>query len=81
MQKIIAVTAQDDYSLLLVFDSGEQRLFDARPYLDKGVFVELRDLAYFKQAMIAFGTVVWPNHQDIAPETLYLESREVAKAS
>jgi len=37
------------------------------------VFRELRDLNYFKQVNLAFGTVQWPNEQDISPETLYLE--------
>jgi len=81
MHKVVSVTPQDDYSLVLVFDSGEQRVFDARPYLDKGVFIELQDLAYFKQARIAFGTVVWPHEQDIAPETLYAESKALSPVS
>jgi len=77
MNKVVSVTPQDDHSLILVFDDGAQRLFDARPYLDKGIFVELKDLAYFKEVKIAFGTVHWPHRQDFAPETLYLESREL----
>lgn len=77
MNRVVSVTPHDDYSLILVFDDGAQRLFDARPYLDKGIFAELKDLAYFKRVKIAFGTVQWPHHQDFAPETLYLESREL----
>lgn len=78
MNKLISVTPQDDHTLVLVFDDGSQRLFDVRPYLDKGIFVELKNLAYFRQVRIAFGTVQWPHQQDIAPETLYHDSREVA---
>ncbi|HEX9657653.1 MAG TPA: DUF2442 domain-containing protein [Bacteroidota bacterium] len=81
MHKVVSVTPKDDYSLVLIFDSGEQRVFDARPYLDKGVFVELQDLSYFKQARIAFGTIVWPHEQDIAPETLYSESKALSPVS
>jgi len=81
MHKVVSVTPKDDYSLVLIFDSGEQRAFDARPYLDKGVFVELQDLSYFKQARIAFGTIVWPHEQDIAPETLYSESKALSPVS
>jgi hypothetical protein len=77
MNRVVSVTPHDDYSLILVFDDGTQRLFDARPYLDKGIFVELKNLAYFKRVKIAFGTVQWPHNQDFAPETLYLESREL----
>ena len=75
MNKLISVTPQDDHTLVLLFDDGSQRLFDVRPYLDKGIFVELKNLAYFRQVRIASGTVQWPHQQDIAPETLYHDSR------
>ena len=75
MNKVVTVTLQDDYSLILVFENSEQRIFDVRPYLDKGIFSELKDLNYFRQVRVAFNTVQWPHEQDFAPETLYLESR------
>ena len=80
MAKLFSVNPQDDYTLILVFDGGMQRLFDARPYLDKGIFTEPKDLSYFKRAVVAFGTVQWPHEQDFAPETLHLESKELAKS-
>ena len=42
--------------------------------LNFGVFQELQDKHYFKQAKISGGTVVWPHEQDICPDTLYLDS-------
>jgi hypothetical protein len=42
--------------------------------LKYGVFTELNDLSYFKKVKLAFGTIQWPNEQDIAPDTLFLES-------
>ena len=77
MKTIIAVTPNDDFSLDLKFDDGSVKRFDARPYLDHEVFRELKDLNYFKQVSLAFGTVQWPHEQDISPETLYLESVEI----
>ncbi|HEX5885301.1 MAG TPA: DUF2442 domain-containing protein [Pyrinomonadaceae bacterium] len=44
-----------------------------KPYLKYEVFQELKDLAYFKQVALAFGTVQWPHEQDIAPDTLFVE--------
>jgi uncharacterized protein DUF2442 len=73
MNKVIAVTANNDFSLDLEFNDGSIKRFDAKPYLDYEVFRELKDLDYFKQVRIAFGTVQWPHEQDISPETLYLE--------
>ena len=49
---------------------GRRGLFDLTPYLDHGVFGELRDPAYFNRVGIQWGAVTWPNDQDIAPETL-----------
>ncbi len=80
MNKVVSVTPQDDYSLVLTFDDGAQRVFDSRPYLNNGIFVELKDLNYFRQVRVAFNTVQWPHEQDFAPETLYLESKEFVSA-
>ncbi len=80
MIRVVSVVPQNDHHLLLGFANGERRLFDVRPYLDKGIFVELQDLQYFKKARVAFGTVQWPHEQDFAPETLYAESKELTLA-
>jgi hypothetical protein len=74
MHKVIAVKANDDFSLDLKFDDGSARKFDVKPYLEYGIFKELKDKNYFKRVKVALGTVQWPNEQDISPETLFLES-------
>lgn len=74
MNKVIAVTANEDFSLDLTFNDGSVKRFDAKPYLDYELFRELKDLNYFRLVRVAFGTVEWPHEQDISPETLYLES-------
>lgn len=74
MNKVIAVQALDNYALAITFDSGEKRLFDMTPYLEKGIFKMLKDTQLFKQAYIAWDTVCWPNELDISPDTLYLRS-------
>ncbi len=73
MNKVIAVTANNDFSLDLEFDDGNVKRFDVRPYLDYEIFRELKDCSYFKQVRLAFGSVQWPHEQDFSPETLYLE--------
>jgi uncharacterized protein DUF2442 len=55
--------------------------FDVTPYLNLGVFRELKDADYFKQVTLAFGTVQWPNEQDISPDTLYIEGVDIADAN
>ena len=73
MIKVTAVKANDDYTLDLKFSDGSVKRFDVQPYLKYEVFQELKDLAYFKQVSLAFGTVQWPHDQDISPHTLFLE--------
>jgi hypothetical protein len=73
MIKVIAVKANDDYTLDLTFNDGSVKRFDVKPYLKYEVFKELQDLRYFKRVKLAFGSVQWPNEQDIAPETLFLD--------
>ena len=48
------------------------RYVDAGHESNKGVFTELKDEAYFRQARVAFGAVSWPNEQDLSHDTLYL---------
>lgn len=62
-----------DYRIYVETEDGRKGIFDLKPYLDHGVFRELRDVHYFNQVGILFGAVTWPHEQDIAPETLLAE--------
>ena len=42
--RVKSVHPNPDYTLTIVFNNGEKRNFDVKPYLDKGVFNELKDL-------------------------------------
>jgi hypothetical protein len=78
METVAKVIVKDDYKLLITFSTGETKLFDARPFLDKGVFSRLKDIEVFRQAFVAFDTVCWPGDLDISPETLYDRSQSFA---
>ena len=80
MHKVLSAIANDDFTLDLRFEDGSVRKFDVKPYLEYGIFKELKDQSYFKKVGVAFGTVQWPNEQDISPETLYLESTVIESA-
>jgi len=69
-----AVEPLPDYRLLITFENGERRIFDVTPYLDKGVFRELRNAAVFNSARVCFDAVEWSNGADLCPEILYEES-------
>ena len=74
--RVNKVSATDNYQLNLVFTNGEQGIYDCSSLLDFGVFKELKNQNYFTQAKVIDGTVVWPNEQDICPDTLYLDSKK-----
>ncbi len=68
-----------DYKIYVETISGRKGIFDVKPYLDFGVFRELRDINYFNQAGVKDGSVTWPHKQDIPPETLLAEMQPVDK--
>jgi Protein of unknown function (DUF2442) len=74
MESVLSVTPKENHLLELTFNTGEVRLFDASPYLEKGVFTKLKDKKLFNQAYVAFDTVCWPGNLDIYPDTLYDKS-------
>ncbi len=63
----------DDHQIYVELEDGRKGIFDLKPYLDFGVFKELRDPAYFNQVGVVLGAITWPHEQDIAPETLVAE--------
>ena len=67
----------DDYRLEIVFENGELRMFDVKPYLQRGVFVRLQNRAMFQAARVVAGSVEWPGGLDLSYDTLYLESQPV----
>lgn len=81
--RVKSVRPRDDYQLEITFGNGETGVYDCRPLLDFGVFVELKDIQYFRQVRVVHGTVAWPHEQDICPDTLYMDSRkaEVEKSA
>ena len=72
--RVTQVTPNDNYELLLTFNNGEKRKFDARQLLDMRVFAPLKNVAFFKSVKVEFGTVVWPQDIDYCPDTLYAQS-------
>jgi hypothetical protein len=74
---ITQVKPLDNYNLLLTFENGEKRQFDMSPYLDLGIFRELKDEKMFRTVKTNFDTIEWDNEADIDPEILYQNSRKV----
>jgi len=73
---VIEVEPLEDYQLLLTFENGEKRIFDMKPYLDIGIFQELKDKKKFRTVRVSFDSIEWANQADIDPEILYENSKE-----
>ena len=71
---VVFVEPGDNYKLIVKFDNDEIRIFDVTPYLDKGIFNELKNIDYYRQVKVAFGSVEWPHEQDFSKDTLYMLS-------
>lgn len=65
------VQPQSNYTLLITFASGEKRLYNALPLLEKTIYAPLKDINFFMGAKIMGGSVAWSDEVDIAPEHLY----------
>ena len=72
--RVKEVRPRKDYTLSLVFDNGEEGVFDVSPYLEKGLFSQLKDRRVFNSVKPFLGSVQWENGLDLCPDTLYLDS-------
>ncbi|MFY7862200.1 MAG: DUF2442 domain-containing protein [Chitinophagales bacterium] len=75
--RVKSVLVKEDYLLVIEFTNQETKIFDVKPYLNLGIFKELKDTDYFKKAQVYLGTVAWNNRQDFCPDTLWLESKPI----
>jgi hypothetical protein len=65
------VVPNQDFSLTITFDNGEEGLLDMKPHLDFGVFQQLADYDHFRNVRVAFDTVEWDCGIDLDPEFVY----------
>jgi hypothetical protein len=66
-----------DYTLHIWFKNGEEGLFDMKPYLDRGIFRDLKDEKKFRTVHPFLGTIQWDNEADLCPDTVYLDSVKI----
>ena len=74
---VVRVMPEQDYTLHLWFDNGEEGILDMKPWLDFGIFSSLRDPALFNSVHPFLGTIQWDNNLDLCPDTVYLDSVKI----
>ena len=79
--KVDRVKVLPDMIMLIHFNNGELRLFDAT-ILDGQIFQSLRDEQVFSKPVIDHGVVTWLDGEiDCAPEYMYNHSYEYSSAT
>jgi hypothetical protein len=73
MLTVTQVKPFKDYLLKIELSNGKNGLFDVSPYLDKGVFSELKNRDYFKKVKVFFCGISWPHNQDFSADTIESE--------
>ncbi len=73
--KAIDVKPLKNYELEIIFNNGEKRKFDVKPYLEFKAFKELQDENKFKKVKISGLSIEWENGADICPDELYNNSQ------
>jgi hypothetical protein len=68
-----------DYKIKVTLSNGATGIFSVAPYLDKGIFTELKDYNYFRNARLEYGTICWAHGQDFSPETIEIKMEKIQK--
>ena len=68
---IVEAKPLDGYKVDVRFDNGERGVFDCSRYLGKPYWKKLNDMDFFRQVVVGYGTLVWPDEVDIGPEDVW----------
>ncbi len=80
-KRLAAVAPQRDFTLLLTYEDGEQRVYDMKPLLEKGgVFAQFRDYEEFKRVYLDDCHVVsWDIDPTVDSDVIHREPRRPAR--
>lgn len=60
MSKMLRVTPNDDYTLLIEFEHGNKIIFDMRELIRTLPFSSLEDISRFKDITLEEKAILWP---------------------
>ncbi|MEO6131327.1 MAG: DUF2442 domain-containing protein [Saprospiraceae bacterium] len=71
MNAVIEYKILDDYRIWLRFEDGFDGIVNVKPFLNKGIALELLNADFFRKVAIeSGGGIAWENGFDICPNTL-----------
>ena len=71
------VSYYKNYTLYVELSNGVKGYFDLSPYLDKGIFVQLKNTDYLKLVKPDTCGIYWPKGQDFSADTIEYEIQPV----
>lgn len=75
--KAIDVKVLNNYTLEIIFDNNEKKIFDVKPYFKFKLFEELKDIKKFNSVKVSGLSIEWENGADICPDELYNNSTSI----
>ena len=90
-KKIIEISVNDDFTLNLMFDNGENKLLDCKPIIEDGtVFEKISDINAFKKVYLDENNcpawdidpkkdskIYWNNKIELDSDMCYIESKKI----
>ena len=72
--RVKKVEPTDNYELLLTFNNGEKKKFDAKTLFQYPIYAPLKNIGFFKLVKADNMCVYWNDEIDICPDALYEQS-------
>ena len=76
--QITKAIPQKDFTLILLFESGDLRILDMNPCISgEGSWGQLRDWEVFSKVRVQedFGGIVWSDELDYCPDSAFMDSK------
>lgn len=70
MVKVVEAIPTENYKIKIKQDNGKTGFFSIVPFLDKGIFQELKDETYFRLVAVRGRSISWPHQQDFCADTI-----------
>jgi len=72
-----AVKPLDNYCLQVSFDNGETKIYNMSSLIEKPFYGKLKNKYIFNTVKVSDITLEWASGEDICPNELYYNSRQV----
>ena len=72
--RVEEVEPTDNFELLLTFNTGEKKKFDAKTLFQYPMYAPLKNIGFFKLVKADNMCVYWNDEIDICPDALYAQS-------